>query len=66
MKKLEHIKIAEQIGDDSWELIHYTSLPKNASRAKQTEALRRDQEWLLSHIQEVSHSIDELIGMIEP
>ena len=65
MKKPQHIAEARAIAGDSFELMHYGQLRKNASVARQVEALKRDQAWQKMHQEEVSERIDELIRSIE-
>lgn len=65
MKLPKHIEEAERIGADSYSLLNYSELPRNASRARQVEALKRDQHWQQLHHDEVSRWIDYLIQDIE-
>ena len=65
MKKPKHVKEAKLIGNDSWELINFTQLPKNASRKRQIEALKDDQKWQEDHMIEISSQIDYLIADID-
>ena len=65
MKKPEHIKMAKAIGEDSWELLNFIQLPKNASKEKQIEALKSDLNWMKNHLYTIEHSIDELCKLIE-
>ena len=64
MKKDEHIEAAKSIGNDSWELINYSQLPKNASAARQVKALEDDLKWLEDHQIEISSRINYLIDEI--
>lgn len=65
MKRQEHIEEARQIGADSFALLQYDQLPRNASAARQVDALKRDQHWQQLHHDEVSSRIDRLIQDIE-
>lgn len=58
-------KAAKEIGDDSWQLIHFHQLPNEATVNQQTYALRQDQHWLHDHIRQISCEIDGLIRDIE-
>ena len=60
-----HRAEAKAIGSDSWELLAFSQLRRNASAKSQVEALRRDQKWQELHQIEVSASIDRLIRDIE-
>lgn len=65
MKKLEHRLEAERIGADSWNLLNWSRLPRNANTRRQIEALRRDKKWLEDHINNIGCRIDALIRDIE-
>lgn len=65
VKKPEHVKRAKDIGNDSWELQHFTMLRTNASARSQVEALRRDAEWLTAHMEEIGSAIMCLMQGIE-
>jgi hypothetical protein len=65
MKHGEHIMAASKIGSDSWALLNFENLPRNASRKRQIEALHADQRWLRNHTEEICHQIDKLIREIE-
>ena len=65
MKRPENIETAEQIGADSWALLNYDQLPRNASAARQIEALKADQTWQRLKWEETSRAIDDLIASIE-
>ena len=65
MIKKEHTLEAKKIGEDSWELLRFTDLAKNASRAAQVDALKSDRKWLCDHMDEVCHRIDDLIKEIQ-
>lgn len=65
MKSQRAIGIAKEIGDMHFDLLHFNDLPKNASKKKQVEALRRDQRWQEDHQNEMSKHIDHLIDHIE-
>jgi hypothetical protein len=65
MKLKKHIAMAEWIGADSWELLNFEQLPRNASAERQIEALKLDQKWQRNKFEETSRSIDELIADIE-
>ncbi len=65
MKRPEHIEEARQIGANSFALLQYDQLQRNASAARQIEALKRDQHWQQLHHDEVSSRIDRLIQDIE-
>ena len=56
---------AKRIGDDSYGLINFDSLPNNASIREQIEALREDQKWQEDHMNEISRTIDRLIRDLE-
>ena len=64
-KKRRHIIEAHAIGDDSWSLINFQSLPKSATVAEQVDALKADRKWQENHIQEVARNINNLIKDIE-
>jgi len=64
MKRQEHIETASQIGGDSWALLNFEQLPRNASAARQIEALKADQTWQRMKWEETSRAIDELISDI--
>ncbi len=66
MKKPEHIETAVDIGNDSWELINFNQLPKNASVKRQVEALRADRNWQQNHMEQTARRIDNLISEIDP
>ncbi len=57
--------IAGSIGEDSWSLISYESLPHGASKAKQIKALKQDQKWQEQHINVIARRIDNLIDRID-
>ena len=65
MKQADHIQEAEMIGAESFSLLNYNQLPRNASAARQVDALKRDQHWQQLHHDEVSSRIDRLIRAIE-
>jgi hypothetical protein len=65
LKRPEHIKEARLIGAESFALLQYDQLPRNASAARQIDALKRDQLWQSIHHDEVSSRIDQLIAKIE-
>lgn len=65
MKKTEHIKEAQSIGDDSYELVNFVQLPLNAAAGRQVEALKKDQEWQRNHQNIIARNIDALIQEIE-
>ena len=65
MKLPKHIKEAEIIGKNSYELIYYPQLSKRASIKKQVDALEREKHWQENHHIEVMHQIDMLIRDIE-
>ena len=65
MKQARHIKEANDIGGNSYELLNYSGLRRNASSSKQIEALLSDQRWQRMHHEEVSSTIDDLIADIE-
>jgi hypothetical protein len=65
MKRAEHVNEAEQIGAESFSLLNYGQLPRNASAVRQADALKRDQHWQQLHHDEVSSRIDRLIRAIE-
>ena len=65
MKQADHIQEAEMIGAESFSLLNYNQLPRNASAARQVDALKRDQHWQQLHHEEVSSRIDRLIYEIE-
>ena len=54
----------KKIGDDSWTLINFENLRKNAGRGAQIEALQKDLRWQQDHLLEISGRIDELISKI--
>ena len=64
MKRPHHIKVAEMIAADSFALLHYEALPRNASVVRQCEALRADKRWLESHHTEIVHRLDRLCADI--
>ncbi len=61
MKEAKHIEEAKHISADSWQLLNFMQLRKNASKASQIEALRADQLWQENHNNEIIRSIDRLI-----
>ena len=65
MIQKRHLKEAKRIGDDSWDLLHWQDLRRNASPEQQIEALRADQRWLLDHYYDTIGAIDDLIYDIE-
>lgn len=65
MKRHEHIRMARAIGKDSWELINFMQLPKNASGEEQIEALKADATWMDGHMIEIAQEIDVLCRLIE-
>ncbi len=65
MKIHEAKTIAEDIGNDSWQLISFMQLPNTATKEEQVNALRSDQTWQQNHIDIISSQIDELISAIE-
>ena len=56
-----HRAEAKAIGDDSWELLNFQQLRRNASVKSQVEALERDRKWQEDHQTEITHRIDRLI-----
>jgi len=64
MKLPRHIKEAEIIGNETWELQHFMQL-KNATKKRQIEALKLDQKWMHDHVNRWSAQIDYLIQAIE-
>ena len=65
MKKAVHIEEAKKIGEDSFDLLSYNQLPKNASIVQQVEALKDDAKWQEDHNQEVQERIDRLVFNIQ-
>ena len=65
MKLQKHIETANRIGADSWELLSFVNLPKNASSARQITALKQDREWQRLKYEETGDAIDRLIADIE-
>ena len=57
--------MAAEIGADSWAMLNFEQLPRNASAARQVEALKADQTWQRLKWEETSRAIDELIADIE-
>jgi hypothetical protein len=63
-KKARHVLVANEIGNDSYELINFNQLPKSASAERQISALEADKEWQRSHHDETIRAIDRLIQEI--
>jgi hypothetical protein len=60
-KKSRHVITAHGIGDNSYYLMNFHSLPKTATAQEQVDALKNDRRWQEDHTQEVARSIDNLI-----
>jgi len=65
VKQTEHIKEANDIGNNSYQLLNFAQLPKDASAEAQVEALKQDATWQENHASDVMRSIDRLIRKIE-
>jgi len=55
---------AKAIGDDSWELVNFVELPRNASRTQMITALRHDSRWMEDKANEIVCAIGRLTGAI--
>ena len=59
------IKEAKAIAHDSWSLLHFEALPKNATPFEMGSALRKDRRWIEDHCNEVCKRIDRLCYEVE-
>lgn len=55
---------AKALGDDSWELLNFGNLRKNASAGAMAEALERDAQWIRLHTEAVVGLIENLASQI--
>ena len=65
MKQGKHTEEAARIGADSYVLLHFVQLPRNASVARQVLALKADMRWQNNHQEEVNRRLASLIADIE-
>lgn len=65
LTRTEVARRVKDLGDDSWELFHYTALPRNASAKRISEALYQDARWLEDHVASIAGQVSSLAECIE-